>query len=193
MSDNIEDEERVARLLARAGLEPRRYKISQCNPDKKNPDFEVVGHDTYFLCEVKSICMGIGDGPVLHSTIFNNLTENIHDAIKQFRAANRIHSVPNVLLWISHNFRVNVRTFLDLACGRILVSTEVVADLSKYRYGRMKVEFTDIDLHIWLESDDTPHFIFNDVRPDLKSRLVRAFQGWTHHAAEQRAAAAAHG
>ena len=54
-----------------------------------------------------------------------------------------------------------------------------MADLSKYRYGRMKHEFSDIDLHIWLESDDTPHFIFNDARQDLMLRLVRAFQKWT--------------
>jgi len=173
------DEVRAARFLSASGLTPERYPESREPAKQKTPDFRVTGPgNTHFLCEVKSVRMDFADGPVLHNTIFNNLIDNLRWAIKQFRSVNRIHSVPNVLLWTSHNFRVNVHTFLDLAHGKILVAGESMADLKKFRYGLVRHEFNDIDLHIWLESDDTPHFVFNGARPDLVAQLTGAFKKW---------------
>src|SRR2546427_4176885 len=109
------DENRVCRFLRSHELMPVRYPKIRGRSKTKAPDFQVSGpNDVFFLCEVKSVLTSTGPDGILHSTIFNGLTEDVHEAVKQFRSVNSTHSVPNVLAWVSHNFQINVHSFLDL-------------------------------------------------------------------------------
>lgn len=176
MSKTSPDEDRAGRFLRGRGLVPERYPKTRGRVNRKTPDFHVSGpNDAFFLCEVKSVFTKTGSDGILHRTTYNSLTENIYDAVKQFRSVNATHSVPNVIIWISHNFQINVRTLLNLASGRISIGRPPLVDLTKYREGRLKRVFDDVDLHIWLESDDTGQFVFNPAHGHLTSQLWRVF------------------
>lgn len=176
MRTSSRDERRAACFLRSRGLTTERFPKAAGRGKRKTPDFRVsTRDDVFFFCEVKSVLTKTGPEGILHSTIYNSLTENIHDAVKQFGSVNSTHSVPNVLLWISHNMQINVHTFLDLMKGHISIEDILVADLTKFRDGRMAREANDIDLHIWLESDGTPQFVFNGAHRHLFRQLRRVF------------------
>ena len=176
MPSTSHDEIRAASFLRAHGLSPERYPKVRGRGRVKTPDYQVCGpDDLFFLCEVKSVLTATGLKGILHRTIFNSLTENIHEAVKQFRAVNSTHSVPNVIIWISHNFQINVHTFLDLVKGGITIQEFLIADLTKFRRGRFDREINDVDLHVWLESDDTPQYVLNNWQPHFAYQLQKTF------------------
>jgi len=158
---NKQDEYRASRFLESHGLKPNRFPGKDSTRSIKTPDFRVsASNGFFFYCEQKSVLSVTGNDGILHSTINNNLTDNIHDAVKQFREVNSKHLVPNVLLWFSHNCQINDQSLLDLLKGQIEINGKHLANLNKYRHGRIKYDLKEIDLHIWLYSWGDPVYVF---------------------------------
>jgi len=158
---NKEDEERAIRFFESHGLQPKRYPGKDSKRLKKTPDFTVSASNGYFFyCEQKSVLAITGNDGILHSTINNNLTDNIHEAAKQFKEVNSKHLVPNVLVWFSHNCQINDQTLRDLLNGRIEFNGKQLANLLKFRHGRIGHDLEEIDLHIWLYPWGEPIYVF---------------------------------
>lgn len=177
MPSSGHDERRVERFLASRDLRAERLPRLHYAEEPKTPDFQISGPNGEFLfCEVKSIFTKTSREGILHRTIHNGLTAKFHEAVAQLRTVNSQHFVPNVLAWVSHNVQINVHTFRDLLRGRILIQDKAIADLTPYRFGRLRVDIPEIDLHIWLESDDTPQWMINPTRPEFTNMLFRLFR-----------------
>jgi hypothetical protein len=143
----------------------------------KTPDFDVhIPGTLFFYAEVKSVLTGDPTGPIMWDTVYNNLTQDLHKAVKQFDAVNSSRLVPNVLLWCPRDFRVNHSTFYDLLVGKIVVGGKMIRDLSKFRYGRAKADLERIDLHILLDAQNTPALFFMPLDRMFQRELMRAFR-----------------
>lgn len=156
-----EDEDRACRFFESHSLQPKRYPGKDSKREKKTPDFTVSASNGYFFyCEQKSVLAETGNDGILHSTINNNLTDKIHEAAKKFREVNSKHLVPNVLVWFSYNCQINDQTLRDLLNGRIEITGKQLANLHKFRHGRIRNDLGEIDLHIWLYPWGKPSYIF---------------------------------
>ena len=177
MPSSRQDETKVERFLASRHLVAERLPRSIGPEEPEKPDFQVLGRNGELLfCEVKSIFAQTPLEGILHRTICNGLTVKFHKAAAQCRTVNSHHFVPNVLAWVSHNVQINVHTFRDLLRGHIRIDTQIIADLTPYRFGRLRADLPEIDLHVWLEEDDTPHWIIvNSSRPEFVTLLTRLF------------------
>lgn len=166
------DEKRAEALLKARGLQPEPYPEART----KTPDFKVTGpRDVFFLAEVKSILTGKPDAPLLFDTLYNNIGKDIRKAAKQFIAVNYTRSVPNVLIWVPHDFRITVDRFVALIQGAIIVEKQVIRDLKKFRDGSTRPSLEIIDLHICLGANDVPSFVFLNHEPRFTRQLRRAF------------------
>ena len=91
------DEKQVVTFLKEKGLCPESFLRSQGFGNRKTPDSKVSGPgDIFFLCEVKSVFTETGSF-LLHSTKYNSIIKNAHDAVKQFDSVNETRSVPMFL------------------------------------------------------------------------------------------------
>lgn len=133
----------------------------------KTPDLQVSAPgERFFFCEVKSVFSPFDETGIAHTTIANNLADNIHEAAKQFRAVNSLRSVPNVLAWVSHSYRYNITRLVELLEGAVTFSNgEPVADLRSITRGRISRDLPQIDLHIWFIQDDEPSFFVTRSEP----------------------------
>jgi len=158
---NKEDEYRVFRFFESRGLQPKRYPGKDSRRPEQSPDFTVSDSNEYFFYwEHKSVTAETGNDGILHSRIHNNLTSKIHGAANQFREVNSKHLVPNVLTWFSHNCQINDQTLRDLLNGRIEINGKQLANLHKFRHGRIERDLREIDLHIWLYPWGEPVYVF---------------------------------
>ena len=174
MNSSKKDENMAQVFLESCSLIVERYSKSEKNNDTL--DFKVSTSDGgMFLCEVKSIFTKTGERGLLHKTIFNNLSDKVHTAFKQFKSVNSRHLVPNVLIFISHNYQINRHTFSQLINGAIIIDELLVKDLGKYRFGRIKKEIGKIDLYIWLEDQDVAHYFLNPVDRLFAQKLSGIF------------------
>jgi len=152
--------------LAKTYLESFKLEVenySKTEHDEKTPDFKVTAQsELYFFCEVKSIFTTTNDTGILYNTIYNAISGKIHSAYKQFRGVNSNHYVPNVLVIISHNMQINWHSFEELARGFIKLGPSSFVDITKYRMGRIRYEFREIDLFIWLEDIQAAKLFFNN-------------------------------
>jgi len=163
-----QDEETVAGLLQSC-----RLQVDRCeNASGKAPDFRVSAPGgELFFCEVKSTRATAQWSA--YSTIFSNITGDVHDAVKQFSAVNSLHLVPNVLVWVPHVPWFNRSTFIDLVGGGVFVEDTPHADLRKYRQGRFDGDFRHIDLFLWVYHWGAPDMVFNAANLDHARKLAR--------------------
>lgn len=144
--------------------------------DHRNPDLTLsTSAGDCLLCEVKSVHLNIVESGLLHSTIFNALTAKIRTAVDQFQSVNSARVVPNVLAWISHRPSVQFSSLVDLSKGYVDVHGFSAADLTKYRFGRVRSAFPEIDLHVWLYPWGNPGILVNADSP-YADRLIRLFR-----------------
>lgn len=177
MANSKADEACAEQFLISRGLVPERFAGKDTRRRTKTPDFKVSATTgEFFYCEQKSVYTETGKGGILHRTICNSLTDNIHQAVSQFRSVNSRRFVPNVLIWISHNVQINERRLVELWEGCIKIGDLKIADLSRFRLERFRREFDDIDLHIWLYSDGVPQFILNAADQRFARLLSKIFQ-----------------
>jgi hypothetical protein len=107
----------------------------------------------------------------------NRLTDDIHQAVKQFDAVNSDFSYPNVLAFSNNPrshcnyadlFGVLTGLFFAESGGRFPIYTH-------YSEGRIRDEKSRINLYIWIEDNDKPYFFFPDVKRQHEQDLCRLF------------------
>jgi hypothetical protein len=166
-------EARAARWIEALGH--RVEKIPE--DDSKTPDFRVwtAKGEAAALAEVKTI-EGPGEGEgLLWGPLFNNISNRIRDARKQFESIDSSHGLPRVLVLVSEDFRIHGQTMIDFFSGRIEVGGEVTRDLKKFRLGRVKGDIGEIDLYVVLDHGDSPTLFFTDSHVDYATRLQELF------------------
>lgn len=97
---NKKEEQIIEDYLKSIGLYCIRFSKAEMRQGK-TPDYRVYkNNELKFFCEVKTVeAIGVGgDDPV-----FNKLTDDIHEAMKQFNAVNLEENYPNVLAFVNHN------------------------------------------------------------------------------------------
>jgi len=172
----IEDEKFAERILKTYGFDPVRFSKKE-KQDKQTPDFKVIAYNEFlFYCEVKSIVVDINGG-IKHDTIQNNITDNIHEAYKQFQSVNSSHFAPNVLIWISHDNQIDILHLYNLFRGSMKIpGISFEKDLRKFCNGRIKDEKYNIDLHLWLYKNGEISSLINTVNGMFTDRLCRIFK-----------------
>lgn len=142
----------------------------------RTPDFKVsASNGAFFYCEAKSFPQLSADKGVSPNTLHNSLAGKITKASKQFKAVNPSRLVPNVLAWRATDPRINSQSLEDLLQGYIKIS-DVVVDLSKHRFGRVRYHLKDIDLHIWFYPWGEPDFMHTSSDPRFYTNLQRMLQ-----------------
>lgn len=175
---SLEDEEAVRKLLNAYHCIAERYPKNQRH--KSAPDFRVTTplNDFFFLCEVKSIENKENEF-LLHSRVFNIFTAKIHEALGQFMSVNSNHLVPNVITWVSKDFRIEWNKFKEFLQGHISIHKEreekFIVDLRKISTSRIKNEAMEIDLFILLQGNH-PSFFFTGRDRRYAEKLIRVFQ-----------------
>lgn len=175
---SIEDEENVSNFLSAYGCTVERYLKNQRHTS--TPDFRVsVPLDNFFfLCEVKSIESKEKEF-LLHSRVFNIFTAKIHEAVGQFRSVNAKHLVPNVITWVSKDFRIEWNKFREFLQGCISIyernQEKLHIDLKKISRSRIRDEIMTIDLFILLQGNH-PCFFFTGRDRIFADKLIRLFQ-----------------
>src|SRR5258708_2014233 len=109
------DEKRINDYFENCGLAAERFSKVETRAGK-TPDFRVFRDGEFlFYCEVKSspedrwlddqLNNASPDelvGEARNDPVFNRLTSDIHEAVKQFDAVNKDHKYPNVLALVNH-------------------------------------------------------------------------------------------
>ncbi len=164
-------ERRAADFLKKLGL------VVKKRPEgaEKSPDFDVTASDGfYFLSETKAVVGGENE-PLLWQELYNAITSDIREAAKQFDSVNSTRLVPNVLILVSEDFRFREQSFIDFLKGEIIIEGKLLADLRRYRLGRVKPAFSRIDLFLLLDKGNTPSLFFVDNDPRFLVKLRAIF------------------
>ncbi len=174
MKDYRKDEILAEGFLRSYKLNPMRFE--KTHRQKDTPDFKVsTPSGGLFMCEVKSIDIDAIDKGIRHNTIYNSLTSKLHKAHKQFNSVNSNHFVPNVIVWVSHDLRINWHTFTNLMQGNIQVEGKLIRNLGKFSNGRIKHEKLEIDMHIWLHKNGEAEFLVNPRNLDFANKMIILF------------------
>lgn len=142
----------------------------------KVPDFQVTSSDGYcFFAEIKSIQLQGQDAAVLWNSLHNSFGQKIFDATLQFNAVNSQRLVPNVLIFVSDDMRINEHSLRDFFNGKIDMFDEDPVDVTRQRDRRVK-QIKQIDLFIFINSAAAASFIYNNVEQRFINSLARIFQ-----------------
>lgn len=183
------DEDRVKGFLESKGLAPERFTKRELRAGK-TPDFRVLRDgDLQFFCEVKSspkdrwldeqmveaeageVVGGVRDDP-----IFNRLTSDIHQAIKQFDAVNGGWEVPNVLALVNHDEMCGFNDLLAILTGNFYADDGVVHHIYRqFSHGRIREEKRRIDLFVWLDDYRPDRLLFSQTNDSHHAKLIDAF------------------
>lgn len=147
-------ETKAIEFFQRFGLDV--HKIPEGS--QRTADFAVSCHGSVVLyaeCKYHPAQWDYMKGQVCaHDPIYNRVTEDIHDAVKQLNASNPSHSVPNVLVIVNEDcasddldLDIVFRGYVDTDEGKRLPI------FGKYAWGRIAGEKFDIDLYVWIQSE----------------------------------------
>jgi len=172
------DESLVKAYLMKFGLVTDRFAGNDATRNQKTPDFKVISlTEKFFFCEVKTILTKTTEKGLAHRTIHNSFTKNIADAVDQFDSVNYLRLVPNVLVWISHNFQINDQNLRELLTGEISIENRVYVDLKKYRFSKRTCgNLEKIDLHIWLYHDGIGRHFYTSCSEEFHITLSNIFK-----------------
>ena len=183
------DEDRVSRYLEQHHLTTVRFSKQEMR-ESKTPDFRVLLDDrVIFFCEVKSSlrdrwldkqleAVQPGDlaGGVRNDPIYNRLTSDIHDSVKQFDAVNSRLEYPNVLALVNHDDMCGFNDLIAVVTGNAYTEGgEVLPIYKQYSEGRTKHEIGKIDLFIWLDDFKPERLFFGRSNQEHKSALCEIF------------------
>ena len=183
------DEDRVSRYLEQHHLTTVRFSKQEMR-ESKTPDFRVLLDDSViFFCEVKSSlrdrwldkrleAVQPGDlaGGARNDPIFNRLTSDIHDSVKQFDAVNSGLEYPNVLALVNHDDMCGFNDLIAVVTGNAYTEDgEVLPIYKQYSEGRTKHEIGKIDLFIWLDDFKPERLFFGRTNQERKSALCEIF------------------
>jgi hypothetical protein len=142
------DETLACNFLVYFGLSPTRYSKKETRTIK-TPDFKVgCLNGFFFYCEQKTIDSPNPETATNQDQHQNKLNSHITKAAEQFNTVNKSRIVPNVLIWISKNPRINSDILKNLVEGKLDLFGNVI-DLSVHR-NRVYSSLAVIDLHIFV-------------------------------------------
>jgi hypothetical protein len=164
--------------LVKAFLESFHLRANKFDNKKsliKKPDFEVEAKDGfYFFCEVKSLFADNKEG-ILHKTFLNKIERKIIQSDDKFEKVNKTHLVPNVICFLSNDFRLNYRSLLSFLSGEIDLVTEKL-DTKMFRDGLAYKAVRNIDLYIWLSSGNEAQYFFNKHDERFVQKFIHIFK-----------------
>jgi hypothetical protein len=173
------DEELAKAFFASYSLEAEPYEDSQLQ-ESRTPDFKVSYPQDgfFFFSEVKSFNTKVGSKGLSPTRVFNIFTAGIHDAYGQFKAVNSHRIVPNVLVFVTHNFQIDWHAFKEFLQGYIAFPNggkESIIPLKRVSESFYKNEVKQIDLFVFLQGKK-PDFFFSKVDQFFTDKLLRVFR-----------------
>lgn len=183
------DEERVKSYLQGRGFTPERFSKLETRSGK-TPDFRVSRNGVFvFYCEVKSspkdrwldkLLEGAVPGEVVsdfrNDPIFNRLTADIHEAVKQFDAVNKGEKHPNVLVLVNHDNTCGFNNLLTVLTGNFYADNGTVHPIFRqFSDGRIKDEKGNIHLFVWLDDHKPDRLLFGQTDETHLTTLCAIF------------------
>jgi hypothetical protein len=183
------DETRVSDCLQRQGLYAERFS-KQDQRKGKTPDFRVLHANLLaFYCEVKSSPKdGWLDKRIEHASpgeivggprndpIFNRLTGDIHEVIKQFDAVNPNQEIPNVLVLVNHDDMCGFNDLLAVVTGNFYADDGSIHPIYRqFSDGRIRDEKNRVHLYIWMDDRKSERFLFTRTHEDHHATLCTLF------------------
>lgn len=185
-----QNEEIVFTYFIKIGLHPERFsKQEQAN--EKTPDFRVFKNATLkFYCEVKTISkdrwletqpkqeifkgVTVAEGCRRDPT-FNRISDDIHNAVKQFYSVNPKNELPNVLAFVNHDTACNIGDLDSVFTGNFMANDGTKHPIYRnVSEGRIKNDKWQVDLFIWFDRSK-PFLRFTDIYPNHKNTLCDLF------------------
>lgn len=155
-----DSESLVIGKLTTYGLRCKRFTKEE-RRRQKTPDFRVyLNEDFAFYCEVKEVAEDpwlLGERP---DPIFNRLSDDIHEGVKQFDGVNCDLKHPNVLALVNNDRMCGSLDLLCVLTGHLLTKKGWEPVYIKYSQGRIRDEKYRIDLYLWFDSFKADKVIF---------------------------------
>jgi len=154
----------------------------------KTPDFRVYrGEEFQFYCEVKSIARDNWldsqlqaapkesiVGGVRNDPVYNRLTDDIHQAAKQFDAVNPEDKVPNVLVFVNHDSICDRQDLIGVLTGNFVTEDGSAHRVyAKFSEGRIKRDKSRIHLYCWLQHGQMRAYVFNRSHENHRRALCK--------------------
>ena len=183
------DEERVKSYLEDQCFTAERFPKAETRAGK-TPDFRVSqDSELLFYCEVKSSAEarwldeqlnGAAPGELVGDTrsdpIFNRLTADIHEAVKQFDAVNKNQEYPNVLALVNHDDMCGFNDLLGILTRNFYANDGTAHPIyRKFSHGRIKDEKGKIHLFIWLDDHKPDRLLFGQSNDHHHATLCAVF------------------
>lgn len=184
------DEEKVKGYLEKRGFICERFSKQEMRTGKTT-DFRVfLNGEFVFYCEVKSIredrwldqlLEDAGPGQLVggarNDPIFNRLTADIHDAVKQFDAVNPDQKFPNVLALVNHDDMCRFNdALLGILTGNFYANNGTVHPIYRqFSQGRIKGEKRKVHLFIWLDDHKPDRLLFSHTHDQHHANLCSYF------------------
>jgi hypothetical protein len=171
----IDSESMASDFLAQYSLRAKRFSKQELRKGR-TPDFRVFKDGALaFYCEVKELTADVNEG-LRSDPTFNNLTDDIHQAVKQFRAVNADGAVPNVLVTVNSRRECGFRDLLGVLTGYFFVGDGTADKIySQYSEGRLKDDRLLVHLFLWLDRYKAHQFHFNLIDRRHLSKLCHYF------------------
>lgn len=183
------DEEKVEHYLDERGFTVERFSKKETRAGK-TPDFRVSRNGEFlFYCEVKSspedrwldeqldsASPGELVGGARNDPIFNRLTKDIYEAVKQFDAVNEDQRHPNVLVLVNHDDMCGFNDLLGILTGNFYANDGTAHPIYRqFSHGRIKDEKRKVHLLIWLDDHKPDRLLFSQTEETHHAALCAAF------------------
>jgi len=183
------DEDKVKHFLEERGFTVERFSKAETRAGK-TPDFRVFQNGVFlFYCEVKSspedrwldeqlnsAAPGELVGGARNDPIFNRLTADIHEAVKQFDAVNKDQKHPNVLALVNHDDMCGFNDLLGILTGNFYANDGTAHPIYRqFSHGRIKDEKGKVHLFIWLDDHKPDRLLFSQAEETHHAVLCAAF------------------
>ena len=183
------DEARVKSYLKNCALTVERFSKAETRAGK-TPDFRVFQNGEFLAyCEVKSspkdqwlddkldnAAPGELVGGARSDPIFNRLTNDIHEAMKQFDAVNEGQKHPNILALVNHDNACGFNDLLAILTGNFYAKDGMVHPIyGQFSDGRIKYEKEKVHLFIWLDDHKPNRWLLNRTDEAHRATLCAAF------------------
>lgn len=183
------DEDKVKCYLEKCGFAVERFSKMETRAEK-TPDFRVFRDGVFlFYCEVKSspedrwldeqlnnAAPGELAGCSRNDPRFNRLTNDIHEAVKQFDAVNLDQEHPNVLAFVNHDYLCGFNDLLGTLTGNFYANDGAAHPIYvRFSQGRIKDEKRKVHLFIWLDDQKPARLLFSQTVESHHIALCAAF------------------
>jgi len=183
------DEEKVKSYFEDRGFTAERFSKNETRAGK-TPDFRIFrSGELLFYCEVKSSpkdkwlnekLNGAASGELVggarNDPIFNRLTTDIHEAVKQFDAVNKNQKFPNILALVNHDNMCGFNDLLGILTGNFYADDGTAHPIYRqFSHGRIKDEKARVHMFIWLDDHRPDRLLFSQTDETLHAILCEAF------------------